>query len=133
MGEMKDGLVQGYIDFGRTLAGMMQVVAQGAVLAGADVMGGFAVFVTRHPGIIDTVKSLGMRQNLEEADQLPAIAGDVMLRSLADFELHCRAEIAREMTNPNTNTRLVALLSDAVRLARERGTPVPDAAGGTIQ
>lgn len=124
MGERNAKFEQFYSQIGRSLAEMMyNVDVNGYILAGGE-MEGCAIMVTKHPGIIDTVKQLGAPQALAESDQLPLVAGDTMLRSLADFELHCRIEISRMQADPNTNTRLVALLCDAVRLAREH-TPAP--------
>lgn len=123
MGERNTKFEEFYARIGRDLAEMMYKVDVGGYILSGGEMEGCAIMVTKHPGIIDTVKQLGVPQELAESDQLPLVAGDVMLRSLADFELHCRIEIARMQADPNTNTRLVALLCDAVRLARERGQP----------
>ena len=49
----------------------------------------------------------------------PEIGGRRLERSLADFERSCLAHIGELMEHPSSNTGLIALLCDAVRLARE--------------
>lgn len=48
-----------------------------------------------------------------------SVAGDVCLRSIADFERAATVYLAEEQRKPNPDNALVALLCDAVRLARE--------------
>lgn len=48
------------------------------------------------------------------------VGGRRLLRSLADFERACKVHIAEEQDKLNPDNALIALLCDAVRLAREQ-------------
>lgn len=50
------------------------------------------------------------------------VAGDVMERSIDDFVKACCIYIQIEQRQPTRDNALIALLSDAVRLARESET-----------
>lgn len=119
MGERNDRVIEGYIGLGRSVVGMMQAVEEGrVVVAGADMDNGQSLFVTKHPGILKLVASLGAQQKVDE-DKLPLVEGDFMLHTIADFDIACRVRIAEEQDNPNSDTCLIAILCDAIRLGRE--------------
>lgn len=68
-------------------------------------------------GCPDCIEHGGQRGWEEPA--LPEVAGRVMDCTLGFFEQRCRVHIRDEQARPNANSALIALLCDAVRLARE--------------
>jgi hypothetical protein len=54
----------------------------------------------------------------QEAD-LPAVAGDMLTTSLADFERRCQVHLAEEQSKPLPDNALIGTLCEAVRLSRE--------------
>jgi hypothetical protein len=119
MGERNARVEEGFRYIGEIVMKMVAAVDEGgAILMGAEMKDGINLFATKHPGIIETVKRLGMPQELNE-EGLPKIEGAIMLRTYNDFERACLIEIWNEQDKPNSNTPLIALLADAVRLVRE--------------
>lgn len=54
-------------------------------------------------------------------DRLPSVGGRALTEwTVADFERNCRILIRDEQEKPNCDTRLIAVLCNAVRLAREQ-------------
>jgi hypothetical protein len=60
----------------------------------------------------------------EAAPRLPAVGGDRLERTLADFERACLVCLDDEQRRPNPDNALIAVLCDAVRLAREQTPPL---------
>ena len=64
-----------------------------------------------------------LRRMTEQEAPLPAVAGRLD-RTIADFERACLVHLAEEQARPNPDNALIAVLCDAVRLARESGPPL---------
>lgn len=57
-------------------------------------------------------------------DSLPAVAGRQCLWSLREFAHHCRVSLRNEQEKPLPNNALIAVLCNAVRLAREHADSI---------
>jgi hypothetical protein len=56
-----------------------------------------------------------------KSQRLPAVGGRILDDALVNFERRCLIALDSELQRPNPDNALIALLCDAVRLARETG------------